>query len=87
MTRAENEQWLRDGVKRNPEGWEARLVRRFTLPGVLSMFDATEGNLNTIDLRRKPFHSDPELRELVRRARQAQHELVSTLNRKMWEVS
>lgn len=78
MTNREREndwEWLQSGIEQDPNGWEALYVSELGREGALDLLALQAGRIHEVNLTRRPFASNPELKALVRAARTASHEL------------
>jgi hypothetical protein len=79
--RDENRARLEREAERHPDGWEAQWIELYGLNGALDLLEAQSGNAHGINLTRRPFAGDEQLKGAVRDARYA----LSTLARLAYE--
>ncbi|MDL5351177.1 hypothetical protein [Microbacterium sp. zg-YB36] len=82
--RDENRAWLQRESERRPDGWEAAWLQLYGMEGALDLLEAQEGRPYAINLTRRPFSSDPALKQAVRDARTANHELARLAYQRWW---
>lgn len=82
--RENNREWLERESERHPDGWEAAWIDLYGINGSLDLMDAQSGEAHRINLTRRPFCNDPELKEAVRNARTALSELARLAYERWW---
>lgn len=82
--RNENREWLAKESAKWPDGWEAGMIAAYGMNGALDLLAAQGGRPNEVNLTHRPFAGNPELKELVRNARTALHELAHAAYLEWW---
>lgn len=82
--RDDNRAWLERESERHPDGWEATWLELYGMQGALDLLDARGSQPFNINLSRRPFCNDDELKVAVREAREACSRMARLAYERWW---